>query len=80
MAVRVPLEVELFRRLVGPGVGVGRGDHDHDLVALFQLDAVEPEILAHIARLGELHWRHEAQELLDREVGAGPVLLEPVAQ
>src|SRR3712207_2207874 len=34
----------------------------------------------HKARFGELHRRDEAQELLNRQRRAAPVLLEPIAQ
>ena len=50
------------------------------LSPFLQPDAAEFDILAHVARLGELHRRDEAQKLLDREVDAAPVCFEPVAQ
>ena len=61
-------------------VHVGGRHHGHDLVALLQADAAELDVLAHVARLGELHRRDEPQEFLDRQVDPAPVLLEPVAQ
>src|SRR5262249_1713448 len=45
-----------------------------------QPDTAELGVLAHVARLGELHGRDETQEFLDGQTGAIPVLLQPVAQ
>ena len=78
--VRPALEIEPLGMLVRLRVHVGRRQHGHDPVALLQPDAAKLDVLSHKARLGELHRRDEAQEFLDRETGAAPVLREPVAQ
>jgi hypothetical protein len=80
MPVWLALEIELLRMDVGVRIEVRSRQHRHDLVALLQLDSAELDILAHIARLGELHGRDETQELLDGQAGAVPVFLQPVAQ
>ena len=68
VAVRPALQVEPLGMRIGLRVHVGGGEHRHDLVALPQPDAAELDIPAHIARLGELHRRDEAQKFLDREI------------
>ena len=72
--VRLALQIEPLRMRIGLRIHVGGRQHGHDLVALSQADAAELDIPAHIARLGELHRRDEAQKFLDREIGAAPVL------
>jgi hypothetical protein len=80
VAVWFPLQVEPLGMRIGLRVHVGGGQHGHDLVAPPQPDAAEFDILAHIARLGELHRRDEPQKLLDRQIEPAPVLLQPVAK
>src|SRR6516225_8374524 len=80
MPVRPPLEIELLGMRVGVRIEVRGRQHRHDLVALLQTHAAEFDVPADVARLGELHWRYEAQKFLDRETGSAPVLFEPVAQ
>src|SRR5262245_4161787 len=80
MPVWLALEIELLRMDIGMRIEVRGRQHRHDPVALLQLDSAELDILAYIARLGELHGRDETQELLDGQAGAVPVLLQPVAQ
>ena len=75
-----PLKIQssgVFDRL---RVHVGCRDHGHDPVALLQAHAVELGVPSHGARLRELHRRHEAQKLLDRQIAAAPVGREPIAQ
>src|SRR3954447_3149375 len=48
-------------------------------MALLETHARELDIPPHIARLGELHRRYEAQEFLHRKPDAAPVLCQPVA-
>ena len=80
VAVRLALQVEPFRMRIGLRVHIGGGQHRHDLVAPPQPDAAELDVLAHIARFGELHRRDEPQKFLDRQIEPAPVLLQPVAQ
>ena len=79
MPVRPPLEIEAFRALVRLSIQIGGDEHRHHPVALLQFHALEVDILAHVARLGELHRRDEAQEFLDRQPGAAPVRRQPIA-
>ena len=65
---------------VGLRVHVGGRQHRHDLSPFVRRTPPRSTSLRTIARLGELHRRDEAQELLDGEIGAAPVLFEPVAQ
>src|SRR5215510_2425938 len=80
MPVWLALEIELFRIDISVRIEVRGRQHRHDPVALLQPDTAELDILAHIARLGELHGRDETQEFLDGQAGAAPVLLQPVTQ
>src|SRR5262249_32300867 len=80
MPIWLALEIELFRIDIGVRIEVGGCQHRHDPVALLQLHTAELDVLADVARLGELHGRDETQEFLDRQAGAVPVLLQPVAQ
>src|SRR5262245_291144 len=80
MPVWLALEIELLRMDIGVRIEVRGRQHRHDPVTLLQLDTAELDILSYIARLGELHRRDETQKLLDRQAGAVPVLLQPVAQ
>src|SRR6516162_260229 len=78
--VRPPREIEMFGPLVRGGIEVGCDQHGHDLVTALETYTANLRILAREARLREIHWRDETQELLDREIGAVPVLFEPVPQ
>src|SRR5215203_3489082 len=80
MPVRPPCELKPFGMLICSGVMVGRTKHRHDLVALPQPNAAKLGVSPNETRLGELHRRDETQELLDGQVGALPVLCQPVAQ
>jgi hypothetical protein len=78
--VRVPPKIEPLGMLVGGRIQIGSSEHGHDPVAALEPHAAKLHVLAHEARLGELHRRDEAQEFLDREIGAVPVLFEPIAE
>ena len=80
LAIGFPCKIQLFRVRICLRVHVGSGQHRHDPVAFLQMYATKIDILADEARLGELHGRDEAQKFLDRQVGAAPVFLEPIAQ
>src|SRR5690349_11472837 len=80
MPVRPPPKIEPFRMLVRGRIEIGGGQQGHDLVAALEPDAAKLDVLAHEARLGELHRRDEAQEFLDRDIGSSPILFQPVAQ
>ena len=80
VAVRPAAQIDMLRVLVCGGVDVGGHQHRHHQIAALQRHAAQLHVVAHEARLGELHRRDEAQEFLDREVGAAPVLFQPVAQ
>src|SRR5882757_8883061 len=80
MPVWLALEIEPLRMDIGVRIEVRSRQHRHDPVALLQLDTAELDILAHVARLGELHGRDEPQEFLDGQAGAVPIFLQPVAQ
>ena len=69
--VRLALQIEPLRMRIGLRIHVGGGQHGHDLVAPSQPDAAEFDIPAHVARLGELHRRDEAQKFLDRQIERG---------
>ena len=75
--VRLALQIEPFRMRICLRIHVGGRQHGHDPVALSQSDATEFDILAHVARLGELHRRDEAQKFLDRQIDTAPILFEP---
>src|SRR5262245_41093144 len=80
MPVRPPCEFKTFGMLISSGVIVGRTKHRHDFVALPQPNAAKLRVSPNEPRLRELHRRDETQELLDSQVGALPVLRQPVAQ
>ncbi len=78
--VRPPREIELLGMGICGRVVVGGSQHGHDLIAMSQLHAAQLRVPANEARLAELHRRDEAQELLDREIRAPPIRLQPVPQ
>ena len=73
-------QIEPLRVRIGFRVEIGRRQHGHDPVPFPQPDPAELNVPSDEPGLGELHWRDEAQELLDGQRCAAPVLLEPVAQ
>ena len=80
MAVRPPLEIELIGEHVCCRIHVSGRQHGHDLVAAFEPNAIQLDILTYKAGLRELHRLDKAEEFLDRQVGSAPVLLQPVTQ
>src|SRR5262249_54101393 len=55
MPVWLALEVELLRMDIGLRIQIRGHQHRHDPIALLQPDSTELDVLAHVARLGELH-------------------------
>src|SRR4029450_5634009 len=80
VAVGLPLEIKLLRTRVCIRIHVGSRQHGHDFFTLLQPNSTELDIFPDETRLGELDGRDEAQEFLNCQIGAAPILLEPIAQ
>src|SRR5262249_12441385 len=80
MPVRLSPEIEFLGMDICLRIEVRGRKHWHDPVALLERDPAKLDVLAHEARLGELHRRDEPQEFLDRQIGPAPILFQPVAE
>ena len=66
VAVRPSLEIKLLGEHVGRRIHVCSRQHGNDLVAVFQPDATQLDVLPNESRFRELHRRYKAEEFLDR--------------
>jgi len=66
VAVRPSLEIKLLRQHICCRIHVAGRQHGNDLVAVFQPDATQLDVLPNESRFRELHRRYKAEEFLDR--------------
>jgi hypothetical protein len=66
VAVRPSLEIKLLRQDIRSRIHVAGRQHGNNLVAVFQPNATQLDVLPNESRFRELHRRYKAEEFLDR--------------